>query len=69
MNGPQHDVESPDAGRVPDSGGDPAESRPEGEPRPGHESRPDTVGPRGNQDVEAEDVRRGEEKLDRLMTH
>lgn len=63
MNGPQHDVESPDAGRVPDSGGD------FGESRPGQESRPDTVGPRGNQDVEAEDVRRGEEKLDRLMTH
>ena len=30
--------------------------------------RPDQVGPRGNQEVDVEDVRRGEEKLARVIT-
>ncbi len=40
--------------------------QPEPTEEPDRGERPDQIGPRGNQDVEADEVRRGQEKIDRI---
>ena len=58
---PEDPQQQQEARRAPGAAGDPR-SQPPGQ-------RPDTVGPRGNQDVDEQDVARGADKLERVSTH